>query len=180
MREPAVDRRARRATTGSPGSEYFSALSSRLAIALTIWRRSQHRASPEHGVTSSACPAAAAAPATRSTAASIELDDRHLLAAGRRATRSGRGRAGRRRSRRRAVGLGGDPLGELARDLGVVDAGERLGEHGQRADRRLELVAHVGDEVAPHRLDAAGLGDVADEPDRADPAAVGDAAGGRS
>ena len=38
---------------------------------------------------------------------------------------------------------------------------QRLGEHLERADRRLELVAHVGDEVAPHALDAVHLRDVA-------------------
>jgi hypothetical protein len=49
----------------------------------------------------------------------------------------------------------------------------RLREHRQRADRGLELVAHVGDEVAPDRLDAAPLGHVPYEPDRADPSPVG-------
>ena len=36
----------------------------------------------------------------------------------------------------------------------------RLGQQGQRADRRLELVRDVGDEVAAHRLEAALLADV--------------------
>ena len=39
----------------------------------------------------------------------------------------------------------------------------RLGEQRERADRGLELVADVGDEVAADRLDPAGLGEVLDE-----------------
>ena len=42
----------------------------------------------------------------------------------------------------------------------------------ERADRRAQLVADVGDEVAPHALDPAGLGDVAHERDRAARCAV--------
>ena len=73
-----------------------------------------------------------------------------------------------------ARGLVRDPLGELFGDLGILHPGECLGEHGERAHRRLELVAHVGDEVAPDRLDAPRLGDVAHQPDRADAPGVGD------
>ena len=51
---------------------------------------------------------------------------------------------------------------------GSSSAGERLGEHLERADRRLELVAHVGDEVAAHALDPVHLGDVVDERGRAE------------
>ena len=40
---------------------------------------------------------------------------------------------------------------------------ERLGQQLQRADRRLELVTHVGDEVAAHALDPVDLRDVVDE-----------------
>ena len=47
------------------------------------------------------------------------------------------------RSARRA---GGRPRGPSTAD-------QRLGQQRQRADRRLELVAHVGDEVAAHALD---------------------------
>ena len=54
----------------------------------------------------------------------------------------------------------------------VVGRGHRLGEQTERADRRLQLVTHVGDEVAPHALDPARLGDVARERDRADDLAV--------
>ena len=78
------------------------------------------------------------------------------------------------------VGLGRHPLGELRGDLGVVLAGEGLGEQAEGADRRLELVADVGHEVAPDRLDAPGLGHVPHETHRTDPAAVGRAAVGRS
>ena len=54
--------------------------------------------------------------------------------------------------------------GEAAYGRGVL-AGvlQRLGEQRHRPDRGLELVADVGDEVAPDRLDPAGLGDVLDE-----------------
>ena len=40
---------------------------------------------------------------------------------------------------------------------------DRLGQQGHPADRRLELVADVGDEVAAHLLDPAGLGAVLDQ-----------------
>lgn len=50
---------------------------------------------------------------------------------------------------------------EARHRLGVVmGVHDGLGEEGQRADRRLELMADVRDEVAPYRLDAAGLGEV--------------------
>ena len=54
----------------------------------------------------------------------------------------------------------------------VVGRGHRLGEQAERADRRLQLVTHVGDEVAPDALDAPRLRDVAGERDRADDLAV--------
>ena len=53
-------------------------------------------------------------------------------------------------------------------DLVVAAVSERLREHRERTDRRLELVAHVGHEVAAHALDPPRLGDVTDEHDRAD------------
>ena len=59
------------------------------------------------------------------------------------------------------VGLVRHPAGEALHRLGVVGGAlDRLGEQRQRADRRLQLVPDVGDEVAAHRLDPAGLGDV--------------------
>ena len=49
----------------------------------------------------------------------------------------------------------------------VVGGGlDRLGEQAHRAHRRLQLVARVGDEVAPHLLDALALGDVAQDEQR--------------
>ena len=48
-------------------------------------------------------------------------------------------------------------------DLGVVLVDERLGEHGQRTDRRLQLVADVGDEVGAHGVEAGALADVVDD-----------------
>ena len=53
-------------------------------------------------------------------------------------------------------------------DGGVALGGERLGQQLERADRRLQLVADVGDEVAPHALDPVELGDVVHEDGRAD------------
>ena len=54
----------------------------------------------------------------------------------------------------------------------IVGRGHRLRQQPERADRRLQLVTHVGDEVAAHTLDAPRLGDVAGERDRADHFAV--------
>ena len=61
-----------------------------------------------------------------------------------------------------------------ARTVGSSVAGHRLGEQPERADRRLQLVAHVGDEVAPHALDPVDLRDVVHERHRADDCAVAD------
>ncbi|CAM4153179.1 hypothetical protein JAAN108728_13830 [Janibacter anophelis] len=56
------------------------------------------------------------------------------------------------------------PTGEAVDGLGVVlGVHDRLGEQGDATDRRLELVADVGDEVASGLLDAAALGLVVDE-----------------
>ena len=53
-----------------------------------------------------------------------------------------------------AVALGEHPAGEALDRLGVVGGvGDGLGEQPDGADRGLELVADVGDEVAAHRLD---------------------------
>ena len=59
-------------------------------------------------------------------------------------------------------------LGEHARDhagdrveVGLVD--QRLGKHRQRADRRLQLVRDVGDEIGARLLDPAPLRDVVHE-----------------
>ena len=65
---------------------------------------------------------------------------------------------------RQPVGLDTDALGEAGDDLGVVMGVEdRLGEQGDAADRRLELVADVGEEVAADLLDPGRLGAVLDE-----------------
>ena len=59
------------------------------------------------------------------------------------------------------VGFAHDPLGERLRvTAGSSLGGQRLGQQPERADRRLQLVAHVGDEVAAHALDAGALRDV--------------------
>ena len=55
------------------------------------------------------------------------------------------------------------PAGEPADRLWVVGGVlHRLGQQGQRADRGLQLVRDVGDEVAADRLQPAGLGHVVD------------------
>ena len=54
--------------------------------------------------------------------------------------------------------------GEAAHGLRVVrGVDHRLASSASAADRRLELVADVGDEVAADRLDPAGLGEVLHE-----------------
>ena len=53
--------------------------------------------------------------------------------------------------------------------LGVVVVGQRLGEHGDRADRRLQLVADVGDEVGAHGVEPRSLADVVDGHDAPPP-----------
>ena len=69
---------------------------------------------------------------------------------------------------RQPVGLAHDAFGELLQHTEIVGRGHRLGEQAERADRRLQLVAHVGDEVAPNALDPSRLRDVARERHRAD------------
>ena len=49
----------------------------------------------------------------------------------------------------------------------------------ERADRGLELVADVGDEVAPYRFDTAGLGEVLDQQEHQPGAERGDPGGDR-
>ena len=71
-----------------------------------------------------------------------------------------------------------DAAGEALRHVGVGLRDERLGEEAQRPHRRLELVAHVGHEVAPDLLEPTPLRDVLDERDHPErPAAVIDLAG---
>ena len=65
-----------------------------------------------------------------------------------------------------------DALGQRAGDRRVVFGGEGLRQHLERADRRLELVAHVGDEVAPHALDAVHFRHVDHERGNAQPVVV--------
>ena len=63
--------------------------------------------------------------------------------------------------------------GELLDHRVVLAVADRLGEEPERADRRLELVAHVGDEVATNALDATWLRDVVHERGRADDVLLG-------
>jgi hypothetical protein len=62
------------------------------------------------------------------------------------------------------------PPGDAADDVGihvlVGGVGKRLGEHGEGAHRRLQLVADVGDEVGPHGVDPAPLADILDRDHR--------------
>ena len=62
-------------------------------------------------------------------------------------------------------GLGMDPRGQPLGDLGVGLDGQGLGQQAEGADRRLQLVADVGHEVAPDLLEAATFGDVLDDGD---------------
>ena len=72
------------------------------------------------------------------------------------------------------VDAAGEALGHLRVGLGH----ERLGQQAERAHRRLQLVADVGDEVAADLLEPAALRDVLDQRDDAErPAAVVDLAG---
>ena len=62
------------------------------------------------------------------------------------------------------LGLGDHPAGEPLHRLGVVGrVVHGLGEQPDRADRRLQLVADVGDEVAADRLDLPLAGAVLDQ-----------------
>src|SRR5205823_7395712 len=54
----------------------------------------------------------------------------------------------------------------------IVGRSHRLGEQPERPDRSLELVTHVGDEVAAHALDAPGLRYVARKCNGADDLAI--------
>ena len=58
---------------------------------------------------------------------------------------------------------GREPLDGLRVVLRLVHG---LGQQGQRADRGLQLVAHVGHEVTPGMVEALGLGDVVHEDQR--------------
>ncbi len=63
--------------------------------------------------------------------------------------------------------LGIEPRREVAHLVGVVGGGlDGLGEQADGADRGLQLVTRVGDEVAAHLLDALALGDVAQHEER--------------
>ena len=54
----------------------------------------------------------------------------------------------------------------------VVFGQQRLREQRERADRCLQLVADVRDEVGAHRFEPCALGDVVDRPERADDRAI--------
>ena len=66
--------------------------------------------------------------------------------------------------RRQPAGLAQHPGREALDGLRIVlRLVHGLGEQRQGADRGLQLVAHVGHEVAPGVVEALGLGDVVDE-----------------
>ena len=67
-----------------------------------------------------------------------------------------------------AEGLAEHPLGEPPGRRRGRPRQDRLRQQRQRTDRRLQLVADVGDEVAAHRLEPAALGDVIDDDERTD------------
>ena len=69
-------------------------------------------------------------------------------------------------------GLVVDAAGQALRHVGVGLGDQRLGQEAQRAHGGLELVAHVGHEVAPDLLEPAALRDVlneGDDPERPPP-----------
>lgn len=68
----------------------------------------------------------------------------------------------------------GEALDGLRVVRGVHDG---LGQEGERADGRLELVADIRDEVAPYRFDPPGLGEVLDEEQHEPGAQRGDTRG---
>ena len=69
-----------------------------------------------------------------------------------------------------AAGLLAHAPGVVAHEGGVVGAGlDGLGQQLDRADRGLELVGDIGDEVAAHGLHPAGGGAVLDEDEDAPP-----------
>ena len=70
------------------------------------------------------------------------------------------------------LGLGPHPAREPGDHRRVVLALERLGHQAQRADRGLQLVADVGDEVPADGLQPAPLGDVLDDRHRPQDGAV--------
>ena len=54
------------------------------------------------------------------------------------------------------------PVEQPGSDRLVVGVVERFGQHGERTDRRLQLVADIGDEVAPDGLDPLLIRDIGD------------------
>ena len=53
-------------------------------------------------------------------------------------------------------------VGESPGGRRVVDVGQRLGQHGKRTDRGLQLVADVGDEVGANGIETGAFADVVD------------------
>ena len=53
-------------------------------------------------------------------------------------------------------------VGQASSGAGVLDVGQSLGQHGERTDRRLQLVADVGDEVGTHRVETGPFADIVD------------------
>ena len=159
-------------STGSSGPEYLIALSSRFTSALRIWRGSQKISrSGGSGPTSSGTEPASAAACTTST--DSEMSSRTGIGPRRRLLRLDRAEVEQVvDDLREPVGFAHDPLREPLHDRDVVGRGHRLREQAERADRRLQLVTHVRDEVAPDALDPPRLGDVARERDRTDDLAV--------
>ena len=156
------------------------ALSTRLWTADTSWRRS-----PEHGqgraasATSSRMPRWSATGTQALDGLGHDHADRHRLADAA-PLRLDPGQVEQvLDDAAEPLGLGPHPLGQPGHHLRVVLALEGLGQQAEGADRGLQLVADVGDEVAPHGLEPAPLGDVLDDGHGADHGVVFDAAGWR-
>ena len=136
-------------------------------MALTTWRRS-HSTLRSGGtfVASIEIPAVSAAHRTWSTASPTSARDRERLAPGPLLCFDDAEVEEILDDAGQPLALVHHALGQPGRDLRLAPRADRLREHRERADRRPQLVADVGDEVSAHALDTAGFGDVAHERDR--------------
>ncbi len=168
--DPRAPRRGRAPARVDPGSLYLTAFSTRLPSADTSWRRSPTRCSVVGH---------ARAPRSRCRCCSAELADAVRRRRRRRRRPSTGSRIGsspssiRDSSSRSSIvratrcASSTHPVDHAVDDAGIGLVDQRLGQHGQRADRRLQLVADVGDEVGAHGVDPAPLADVLDRRHRA-------------
>ncbi len=65
-----------------------------------------------------------------------------------------------------AMRLADHLVGQPPDRIRVVDVGECLSQHCKGPDRRLQLMADVGNEVSSHRIQAGALADIVDGHER--------------